>query len=231
MASACYLYHLYDVADRLLYVGMTSYVDARMRQHAATQVWWAEVDHRWVVAYPSRGARAAAEALTIHLLWPPYNFTVPGASRCADLTARSTDEIPAAIDVVVEVDEQRQRADRAGRRVEQLERALGRAERRVDDRNRKLRDLMNEIRRGHTELHIVINDLMAGPLTSSWRTRGEAVHGGLRRIRGQSWDIVQNRPLSAPQDLVALMRAQVIAGSSDRPRRVPAAITDGCGWE
>ncbi|MBC7632977.1 hypothetical protein [Aeromicrobium sp.] len=133
VVAPCHLYHLYDVAGRLLYVGMTGDVDARMEQHEKAQAWWPLVDRRWVVTYPSRGACAAAEALTIHLLRPPHNVAVPDATRCAALTERSGTEIPAAVDVVVEVDEQRRRADRAEARVAQLERALERAVRRIAD--------------------------------------------------------------------------------------------------
>ena len=227
VVAPCHLYHLYDASGRLLYVGMTGDVDARMEQHAKAQTWWPLVDHRWVVTYPSRSACAAAEALTIHLLRPTHNLAVPAATRCAGLAARSGTEIPAAVDVVVAVDEQRRRAERAEAKVRQLEAAVERIDRRVKMKDRKLRDVMNEIRRGHRELHALANLAPAG---RSQAIVYGALHDALCEVKARCNDTVGGREPGAPRDHVSktMERLQRVWKSE---HEVVHELPVGTGWE
>lgn len=228
----CFLYFLYDGADRLLYVGMTDDVEVRMRAHEATKEWWREVDHRWVVTYPSRATCAAAEALTIHALRPAYNVQIPDGGRCAVLSARSTSEVPSPVHAVVEIDEQRQRADRAVRRVEQLEQQLERQRQRVEVLDRKQRELLSEMRRGHTELHHLIWAVMTDVTDGYAYARREVLDAGLRQIRGRSWEIANGQPLTQLRDLEVFPWRQWRRDARSRLATGDAAeARSGCGWE
>lgn len=199
-ASPCYLYYLYDVVGRLVYIGMTDDLEARYRQHAGTKEWWPEVHHRWVVSYPSRATCTAGEALAIHALRPPYNVMVPDGARCATLAHRADSQRHAEVDLVAEIDAQRARADDAERRVRQLEQPAGRGKQRVARRDLVIRELTNEMRRGHTELHHLIRE-MGWLLPAADGGKVEVLHEGLRQIRRRSWEVVRGQSLSALRPL------------------------------
>lgn len=227
--APCHLYHLYDAAGQLLYVGMTGDVEARLRSHEGSKPWWAEVDHRWVVTYPSRAACAAAEALAIHLLRPPYNTVVATAARCVVLAGRAAVEDLPPVDVVVEVEEQRRRAVRAERRVKLLERAVGRLERRITVRDSKLHDLTCEIRRGHPELHQILN-LHSGAAAALDNYRD--LHVALRQMRGRMSDIISGRPLSTPRAFLRRSQEWTLpVGSADHDLFASEPLTRRTGSE
>lgn len=101
---ACHLYHLYDVDNELLYVGVTDDVAARMRQHAAAKSWWSEVAREWVVTYPDRVSCEAAEALAIYALRPVHNLAVPSAQRVGVMTDRAMEKRPLPVEAVVTIE-------------------------------------------------------------------------------------------------------------------------------
>jgi len=72
--EAHYLYRLYSDDGHLLYIGVTNLLDARLAQHAATQLWWHEVASHEAVTYPTRGAVIRAESAAIRDELPRYNI-------------------------------------------------------------------------------------------------------------------------------------------------------------
>lgn len=73
-----WLYWLYDVDDRLLYVGITNSGVKRMEQHGAQKEWWPRVATIRVEHFATRAEaeRAEREAIREHL--PPYNVVHGG---------------------------------------------------------------------------------------------------------------------------------------------------------
>jgi predicted GIY-YIG superfamily endonuclease len=67
------LYRLYDAEDRLLYVGITDVLAARMRQHAKEQQWWPEVARQTVAWYDERAKADLAETLAVAAEKPLHN--------------------------------------------------------------------------------------------------------------------------------------------------------------
>ena len=67
------LYRLFDAAGRLLYVGISSNPEERLKSHASTAPWWPLVANRDIAAYPSRGAAEDAETEAIKTEQPLYN--------------------------------------------------------------------------------------------------------------------------------------------------------------
>jgi hypothetical protein len=70
------LYRLIDEAGVLLYVGMTSGVNARLNAHARLQPWWPRVASCRLEMFESRAALAAAELLAIESEHPVYTKLV-----------------------------------------------------------------------------------------------------------------------------------------------------------
>jgi hypothetical protein len=68
------LYRCFDVAKSLLYVGMTSNPEERIKQHRADKPWWGDVDHMTIQKFRNRRALAIAEAVAIHPENPKYNI-------------------------------------------------------------------------------------------------------------------------------------------------------------
>ncbi|WP_131769531.1 GIY-YIG nuclease family protein [Candidatus Protofrankia californiensis] len=68
-----FLYRLYDAADTLLYVGITSNTKNRFSHHAGNKPWWTEVARTTVDEYPTRADAATAEAAAIRAEKPTYN--------------------------------------------------------------------------------------------------------------------------------------------------------------
>jgi hypothetical protein len=67
------LYRLLAADGALLYVGITENPRARMKQHAAGQAWWPEVERNAVTFYPDYPAARAAEIAAIRDEAPRYN--------------------------------------------------------------------------------------------------------------------------------------------------------------
>lgn len=73
------LYRLFDAADQLLYVGISTQPETRWTQHAADKPWWPLVQRREVEWHPDREAAEAAERSAIGAEEPLYNTA--GARR------------------------------------------------------------------------------------------------------------------------------------------------------
>ncbi|MFC9700900.1 type II toxin-antitoxin system prevent-host-death family antitoxin [Streptomyces sp. NPDC056943] len=67
------LYRLYDVEDRLLYVGITGDPKVRFTQHRKEKPWWAEVALREVEWFSTRSDAERAEQRAIRREVPRYN--------------------------------------------------------------------------------------------------------------------------------------------------------------
>jgi prevent-host-death family protein len=100
------LYRLFSAAGRLLYVGISSNPDERLKQHASTAPWWKEVASHAVERHPDRAAAAAAELEAIKTEGPQYNRAgsdVPIGREFAEFESVSVAQFRArASDVVIE---------------------------------------------------------------------------------------------------------------------------------
>lgn len=67
------LYRFYDVADRLLYVGITGRHVVRWVQHSGDKQWWPEVSRVSVEHHPDRQSALDAERAAIQSESPAYN--------------------------------------------------------------------------------------------------------------------------------------------------------------
>jgi predicted GIY-YIG superfamily endonuclease len=73
----CYLYRFFDADDRLLYVGITRDIHARMAAHRRTAHWWNEISHaQWQVVV-SRAEAMSREAFAIAGEGPLHNAMRP----------------------------------------------------------------------------------------------------------------------------------------------------------
>lgn len=76
------LYRFYDSKDELLYVGMSTHMMLRLRNHRHTSRWWSEAALMRIERFPDRDALADAEAMAISLEKPRYNVIYsPSATR------------------------------------------------------------------------------------------------------------------------------------------------------
>lgn len=73
MTADHYVYRLYDANDRLLYVGRSCDVAARLRCHAAHKPWWPAVTRHTVSEPMHRLDAIRAERSAIHCERPLYN--------------------------------------------------------------------------------------------------------------------------------------------------------------
>lgn len=67
------LYRLYDAAERLLYVGISTQPETRWTQHATDKPWWSLVRRRAVEWHPDRAAAEGAERSAVQTEEPLYN--------------------------------------------------------------------------------------------------------------------------------------------------------------
>jgi len=72
-ATRTALYRLFDAAEQLLYVGISTQPDTRWTQHASDKPWWSLVEHRRVEWYSSRTAAEKAELEAVRAEEPLYN--------------------------------------------------------------------------------------------------------------------------------------------------------------
>jgi hypothetical protein len=68
------LYRYFDLAGRLLYVGISDNPRTRWGQHKTTKPWASQVAVREVEWFPMRVQAAAAELVAIHVEKPIYNL-------------------------------------------------------------------------------------------------------------------------------------------------------------
>lgn len=73
MNFAHYVYRLYDVEGRLLYVGLSRDVMSRIAAHARTKPWYFRVASMHVRAFADRDAAAQAEETAIRNEAPLHN--------------------------------------------------------------------------------------------------------------------------------------------------------------
>lgn len=108
------VYRIYDVADVLLYVGITNDTDTRWRDHLRSKSWWESGAHRYEVAwYPTRGDALAEEQRAIQNEHPKHNWMhavlpriaitprVPGTYSTGEIAKRfriSPDTLRALVD-------------------------------------------------------------------------------------------------------------------------------------
>ena len=71
--AATGLYHVYDGAEGLLYIGVSKHFGIRWQQHAQKQPWWNERRRMTVDFYDDREEALDAEALAIFTEQPKYN--------------------------------------------------------------------------------------------------------------------------------------------------------------
>lgn len=72
--SGYVVYRAFDAADRLLYVGCTNDVEARMKSHAASSPWFVYMDRFTTEPFGSRAEAEAAEARAIGEEHPRWNL-------------------------------------------------------------------------------------------------------------------------------------------------------------
>jgi excinuclease UvrABC nuclease subunit len=80
------VYFLCSHSGRLLYVGKTNNLDARLQQHASDRrkrAWWHEVDLQRTrsVRFPNRPLASVAEVVGIVVLQPRHNIAWRGRRR------------------------------------------------------------------------------------------------------------------------------------------------------
>lgn len=75
------LYRLYNAADQLLYIGITSDPKERWRQHQGDKSWWPEVTRKTIEWIDDRGTALSREASAIKTERPLYNGTHRSAAQ------------------------------------------------------------------------------------------------------------------------------------------------------
>jgi predicted GIY-YIG superfamily endonuclease len=68
------LYRFFDAEDRLLYVGITVGIAARLAKHEVEKSWYSQIARIAVEHFPTRGAVLAAERAAIQAEKPLYNI-------------------------------------------------------------------------------------------------------------------------------------------------------------
>lgn len=88
------LYRLLSSDDELLYVGITTDLNARLANHRRTKPWFDEVADMVTRTFPSRNRAIAAEHELITTLWPLYN-KMPGSHSDATTVRNGGTRTPA----------------------------------------------------------------------------------------------------------------------------------------
>jgi hypothetical protein len=78
------LYRLYDIEDRLLYVGIAVDPEVRLRVHSREKTWWPHVAQRSIEWFTSRPAAEAAEVAAIATEKPAHNVSHSTTRRRGD---------------------------------------------------------------------------------------------------------------------------------------------------
>jgi predicted GIY-YIG superfamily endonuclease len=75
------VYRCFDAEDRLLYVGMTDHLDARMAVHRSKS-WWSQVARTETEEFSKRAVAREMERLACQVEGPLHNvLLVPGRTR------------------------------------------------------------------------------------------------------------------------------------------------------
>lgn len=78
------VYRLYDIEDRLLYVGIAVDPEVRLRVHSREKTWWPHVAQRSIEWFTSRPAAEAAEVAAIATERPAHNVSHSTTRRRGD---------------------------------------------------------------------------------------------------------------------------------------------------
>ena len=89
----CTLYHSYDRAGNLLYVGITDHLPGRTKEHAAMQPWWDDVASIHPERFHTRMEALEAEAWDITHENPKYNKARPRPTGEYRPSSATADEI------------------------------------------------------------------------------------------------------------------------------------------
>ncbi|MCT9092888.1 GIY-YIG nuclease family protein [Streptomyces sp. ASQP_92] len=79
------LYRLYDVNDRLLYVGITANPKARWSAHSRDKHWWPEVARKAIEWFETRKSAERIEKIEVEEERPRYNKVFNGSERRMEL--------------------------------------------------------------------------------------------------------------------------------------------------
>jgi prevent-host-death family protein len=77
------LYRLYDDAEQLIYVGISTQPETRWMQHATDKPWWPMVRRKEVEWHPGRSQAEQAERTAVRTEEPLYNTAGAGRSLLA----------------------------------------------------------------------------------------------------------------------------------------------------
>jgi len=91
------LYRLFNEADTLLYVGVSSDPDGRWSQHQSTTPWIREVSTRTLEWHPSREDALAAEGQAVRTERPRYNVVHRPGTATPEIQAAAEEELRAVI--------------------------------------------------------------------------------------------------------------------------------------
>lgn len=150
-----YLYRFFDAAGMLLYVGITSDMGSRLRQHRVDKDWWPDVHSQTVEDAPSRADVLFMEARAILKEHPQHNKDIPTLARFDILRERSShrEEWRLTADERIEILEYQLRkatakatlADRQGKRLVETGLRLFDTEASLRDVEVSLRDAVSEV--------------------------------------------------------------------------------------
>lgn len=91
------LYHCYDDADELLYIGVSWSFGVRWQKHAATKPWWPDVRRQTIYWYDTRDEALDAEALAIFTEQPRHNVLHRKQAQRLGKIQRRTQAKPAEV--------------------------------------------------------------------------------------------------------------------------------------
>lgn len=82
------VYALVDDADRVLYVGRSKRIAARLRQHSYDKPWWPQVADVLTVRVCCEDSASRTELHLMRALCPPFNIDPRDAARAGWVTRR-----------------------------------------------------------------------------------------------------------------------------------------------
>lgn len=83
-----YVYRFWGHDGTLLYVGITTRLEARFKSHQS-KPWWPQASHSTIETHPNRALALAAEATAILFESPRHNIARPDLARVNQLQARA----------------------------------------------------------------------------------------------------------------------------------------------
>ena len=98
--SACFEYQVWDVHNRLVYVGIADSFTHRWTQHRRSSWWLGEVEIAYVdvTGWPSREAARMSEAVVINTQSPVYNTALEEGAYRRALAADESNSWPPPCD-------------------------------------------------------------------------------------------------------------------------------------